>query len=184
MTSPRHKDPNLDLKVTLDAVFRRNVLIRPGALAVADPPNRSAFTGTPARRLNYAEADAAVTKLARQLKSLGMADRAIVAIQLPNTVESVLTMLAVIRAGMVAAPVPYLWRRSDIVTALRDINASALITTSQTGVDSHAEIACEAAVELFTLGFPCAFGASVPDGVTRLDLDAKTPPGEREFVPA
>jgi hypothetical protein len=183
LTSGRPKEPNLDLKVTLDAVFRRNVLIRPGALAIADPPDRPDFAGNAPRRLNYAEADAAVTKIARQLKSLGLPDQAIVAIQLPNTVESALTLLAVIRAGMIAVPMPLLWRRSDLVTALRDINVRAIITMTHLGDEAHAEVVCEAAAELFTLGFPCAFGADVPDGVIQLDLDAHAPPGERDHLP-
>lgn len=175
---------DLDPKVTLDAVFRRNVLMRPGALALADPSDRAIFTGNVPRCLNYAEADVAITKLAHQLKSLGLPDQAIVAIQLPNTVETILTLLAVLRAGMVAVPVPLLWRRSELVTALQEIGARAIVTMSRLGNEHYAEIACEAAAELFTLGFPCAFGADVPDGVIQLDLDAKAPPGERDVLPS
>ncbi len=160
-----------DPKVTLDAVFRRNVLMRPGALALADPPDRATAIGGMPRQFNYAEADVAVSRLARQLKALGLPDQALVVLQLPNTVEAVLTLLAVIRAGMVALPVPLLWRRSDLVTALRDVAPRAFVTTTRFGGKRPAETACEVAAELFTLGFPCAFGSEPPDGVIPLDLD-------------
>ena len=160
-----------DPKVTLDAVFRRNVLMRPGALALADPPDRATTLGGMPRQFNYAEADVAVSRLARQLKAIGLPDQALVAIQLPNTVEAVLTLLATIRAGMIALPVPLLWRRSDLVTALRDIAPRALITTTRFGDTKPAETACEVAAELFTLGFPCAFGPEPPDGIIPLDID-------------
>lgn len=174
-----HKPPThaayesgFDPKVTLDSVFRRNVLTRPGALAISDPPDRAAITGSVPRHFNYAEADVAVNRLARQLKTIGLPDHAVVAIQLPNTVEAVLTLLAVMRCGMIALPLPMLWRRSDLVTALREIGPRALITTTRFGEERPAEIACEAAAELFTLGFPCAFGPDAPDGVISLNLDS------------
>lgn len=160
-----------DPKVTLDAVFRRNVLMRPGALALADPPDRVSAIGGMPRQFNYAEADVAVSRLARQFRTIGLPERSLVAIQLPNTVEAVLTLLAVVRAGMIALPVPLLWRRSDLVTALRDIAPRALITMTRLADMRPAETACEVAAELFTLGFPCAFGPEPPDGVIPLDID-------------
>jgi hypothetical protein len=176
-------DTGFDPKVTLDSVFRRNVLMQPGALALADPPDRAASIGGAPRRFNYAEADAAVSRLARQLKAIGLPEQAVVAIQLPNTVEAIITLLAVTRAGMIAMPLPMLWRRSDLVTALREIAPRAFITTTKMGDERPAEIACEVAAELFTLGFPCAFGSDVPDGVIPLDLDVRTPGDSEPFPP-
>jgi acyl-CoA synthetase (AMP-forming)/AMP-acid ligase II len=108
-----------DPKVTLDSVFRRNVLMQPGALALADPADRAASIGGAPRQFNYAEADAAVSRLARQLKAIGLPEQAVIAIQLPNTVEAIITLLAVTRAGMIALPRPMLWRRSYLLTAVR-----------------------------------------------------------------
>src|SRR6185312_9495012 len=130
-----------------------------------------------------AEADVAVSRLARQLQSIGLPEHAVVAIQLPNTVEAVLTLLAVTRAGMTALPLPMLWRRSDLVTALREIAPRAFVTTTRFGDERPAEIACEAAAELFTLGFPCAFGLGAPDGVIPLELDGHSG-GESGSFPA
>jgi AMP-binding enzyme len=172
----------LEPSVALDAVFRRNVLTRPGALALSDPSDRAAFTDGLPRRLNYAGADVAVNRLAAQLKALGLPEGSTVALQLPNTVEAVLSLLAVLRAGLVAAPLPLLWRRADLVAALREINARAIVTMTRIGDERSAEIACEAAAELFSLGFPCAFGHAAPDGVIPLDLDAPTPPLDADLL--
>jgi len=160
-----------DPKVALDAIFRRNVLTRPGALALCDPADRATFTDGLPRRLNYAEADVAVNRIAAQLKVLGLPEGSTVAVQLPNTVEMILSLLAVLRAGLVAVPVPLLWRRADLVAALRQVDARAILTMARLNDERPAEVACEAAAELFSLGFPCAFGHMVPDGVIPLDLD-------------
>src|SRR5690606_4495945 len=87
------------------------------------------------------------------------------------------------RAGMVAVPVPVLWGRSELVAALSGVGPKALITLSRLGDERPAEAVCDAAAELFDLSFPCAFGASVPDGVIALDQESQSagfgvaPPG-------
>jgi len=157
--------------VSLDALFRANAAGRAAPIALADPANRADITDGAPRRLTYAEADAAVERLARQLRSFGLPAGSVVVVQLPNIVESVLSLLAILRAGMVAAPVPMLWRRSDLVSALAPIEPKALITLARLGDERPAEIACEAAAELFSLSFPCCFGENVPDGVIALDQE-------------
>ncbi len=182
--TPDFAKGGLDPKVALDAVFRRNVLTRPGALALCDPSDRATFTDGLPRRLNYAEADVAVNRLAAQMKALGLPEGSAVALQLPNTVEAALSLLALLRAGLIAVPVPLLWRRADLVAALREINARAIITMTRIGEARPAETACEAAAELFSLGFPCAFGPAVPDGVIPLDLDAAIPTQKADLASA
>ena len=157
--------------VSLDALFRANAAGRAASIALIDPPNRASFTDGAPRRLTYAEADAAVERLAWRLRSFGLPAGSIVAVQLPNIVESVLSLLAILRAGLIAAPVPMLWRRSDLVSALTRVEPKALITLVRLDDERPAEIACEAAAELFSLSFPCAFGENVPDGVIALDQD-------------
>src|SRR5262245_65514665 len=98
-------------RMTLDDLFRRDVERHGDAIALIDPPDRASFThGTP-KRLTYAEADRAVSAIAARLTDLGLKTDAIIALQLPNTIESVLTLLGVLRAGMIAAPLPLLWRQ-------------------------------------------------------------------------
>jgi hypothetical protein len=157
--------------ISLDGLFRANAAARPDAPALIDPANRASFTdGTPLR-LTYAQLDERVARLADRLASFGMPAGSVVAVQLPNIAESIISLLAVLRAGMVAVPVPTLWGRSELVAALSGVAPKALITLSRLGDERPAEAVCEAAAELFDLSFPCAFGANVPDGVIALDQE-------------
>lgn len=164
---------DLESRITLDALFRRNAAANPRAPALADPPDRASFTDGAPRTLDYGETDAAVERLARRLRSFGLPDRTAVAIQLPNTVEAVVTLLATLRAGMIALPVPVLWRRSDLVAAFGRMDVKAMVTVARLGGECPAEAACQAAADLFALSFPCAFGSDVLDGVVPLELDTK-----------
>jgi hypothetical protein len=154
---------------TLDDLFRRAGVRRPGALALIDPENRESFTDGAARRLTFAQADRAISGVAARLRALNLPTDAVVALQLPNTVESVVALLGTLRAGMIAAPVPALWHRHDAVAVLRSIGAKALLTCTRVGGAAQAEIAAEIAAEVFTIRQVCAFGANVPDGVATLD---------------
>ncbi|MEX0590050.1 MAG: class I adenylate-forming enzyme family protein, partial [Xanthobacteraceae bacterium] len=157
--------------VSLDALFRSNALNRPSAIAVVDPADRARYTDGAPRRLTYAEADAEVDRLAHRLQSFALPPGSVVAIQLPNLVEAVISLLAILRAGLTAVPVPMAWRRSDLVAALGKIEPKALLTLARFGDERPAEVMCEAAVELFHLSFPCVFGTQVPDGMIALDGD-------------
>jgi hypothetical protein len=165
---------------TIDDLFRRAGVRRPQALALLDPENRERFTDGPPRRLTFAEADRAISGVAARLRGLNLPTDAVVALQLPNTVESVVALLGVLRAGMIAAPLPLLWRRHDSVAVLRTIGAKALLTSTRIGAAPQAEIAAQIAAEVFSIRQVCAFGAAVPDGVAALDevfaADAESKP--------
>jgi hypothetical protein len=165
----RNSEPGAIDALTLDDMFRRICARSPGTLALIDPPNRAQFTDGVPRQLTYAEADRAISALARQLRALGLQTDAVVALQLPNTVESVVAFIAVLRAGMIAAPLPLLWRKQEIAEALRRVSAQAIVTASRIGTVAHAEIASQAAAEVFSVRFVGGFGLSLPDGVLPLN---------------
>jgi len=158
---------------TLDDLFRRAGVRRPDALALIDPPNGETITGGAPRRLTYAEADRAISALAAKLRGLSLQTDMVVALQLANTVDSVIALLGVLRAGMIAAPLPLLWREQEMVAALSRIGAKAIVTSSHVGPaaqsTSFAEIAMQAAAELFPIRHICGFGRDLPDGVVPLD---------------
>jgi acyl-CoA synthetase (AMP-forming)/AMP-acid ligase II len=104
--------------VSLDALFRANAAARPDAIALADSPNREKFTDGAPLRLTYTEVNERIDRLSRRLISFAMPAGSLVAVQLPNLVEAIVSLLAISRSGLVAAPVPMLWRRSDLVAAL------------------------------------------------------------------
>jgi hypothetical protein len=167
-------------RMTLDDLFRRAVDRRGDAVALIDPLDRAGFTdGTP-KRLTYAEADRVVSAIAARLLGQGLRTDAIVALQLPNTVESVLTLLGVLRAGMIAVPLPLLWRQAEAAQALSRIGARAFITCRRIGPVDHGELAMHIAAETFTIRFLCSFGERTPDGVVALDdvYDAESSPSE------
>jgi hypothetical protein len=157
------------VRATLDDLFRRALERRPDALALADPPDRFSFTDGPVRRLTYAQADRAISALAARLRSFGLPTDSVVAIQLPNTVESVVALLAVARAGLIAAPMPLLWRHADAAAALGRVAARALIGCQRIGDAVHGDVAMHIAMETFTIRFLCGFGDGLPDGVVPVD---------------
>ncbi len=162
---------------TLDDLFRRAGVRSPGTLALTDPPDRETFTDGAPRHLNYADADQAISAFAARLRGLGLNTDAVIALQLPNTVESVIALLGVLRAGMIAAPLPMLWRQLDVINALRGIGAKAIVTCARAGKLAPARSAVLAAAELFPIRHICAFGDDLPDGVLPLDeLFADTSP--------
>ena len=75
------------------------------------------FTDGAPRTLSFAQADCAISRRSKAARTW-IADRHLVAMQLPNTVESIVAFLGVLRAGMIAVPMPLLWRQQEIVAAL------------------------------------------------------------------
>jgi AMP-binding enzyme len=162
-------------RITLSELFHYAARRRPEALALADPPNRGDIAGGKPRRLSYAEADRAVAAIAARLRGMGLPTDAVVGIQLPNVVENALTVLGVLRAGMIAAPLPLLWRRAEAVTALARVGAKALITCGRIGANDYGQFALQTAAEVFSIRYVCGFGKDLPDGVVSFeDLFAKS----------
>jgi hypothetical protein len=83
---------------------------------------------------------------------------------LPNTVESVVAFLGILRAGMIAAPLPLLWREQEMTAALAKAGANAIVTHS-----ALAEVAIQVAAKLFPIRAVAGFGPDLPDGVVSLD---------------
>src|SRR5271170_5751183 len=155
--------------ITIEEVFHRHAQRRPDALALADAANRETFTDGAPRRLTYAEADRMVTAIAGRLRLMGLPTDAIVGIQLPNIVENILVTLGVLRAGMIAASLPLLSRRTDAVAALARIGAKALFTCSRVGTFNHGQHATAVAADVFSIRYVCGFGNNLPDGVVSFD---------------
>jgi AMP-binding enzyme len=154
---------------TVDSVFRRALMRRSSALALVDPPNRESFTDGAPRRLTYADADLMIAAIAGRLRRMGLQTDAIIGIQLPNIVESVLVFLGVLRAGMIPALLPLLWRRADAITALSRVGAKMLITCGRVGAVEHGDLALHIAAEIFPIRYVGAFGRNLPDGAVPLD---------------
>ncbi|NVO13797.1 MAG: AMP-binding protein [Rhodoplanes sp.] len=177
-------------RVTLDDLISRALARAPDALALVDGGHRDSALGGAPLRLTWAEVDRIVSAIARQFRSLGLSTDSVVALQLPNTAESVLALLGVLRAGMIAAPVPLLWRRAELAAALARVSAKAIVAGGRIGGTDLAEVAMTAAADAFTVRAVCAFGRDLPDGVVPLDPLLTAPAGgpfqaaERAINPA
>jgi hypothetical protein len=154
---------------TLDDLFRRAGVRHAQALALIDPSDCEPLTGAAPRGLTYAEADGAISALAAKLRGLGLPTDTVVGLQLANTVTSVIALLGILRARLIAAPLPLLWRRQEMVAALSRVGAKAIITTARIGASAPAKTAMQVAAELFPIRHICGFGRDLPDGVVPLD---------------
>ena len=117
-----------------------------------------------------------MSAIAARLRGLGLVPDHVVAVQLPNSVEGVLAFLGILRADLIASPLPLLWRRADCAAALAMIDARAFVTASRIGMVKHCEIAMYAAADAFMVRHVGVFGGS-HDGMVALD-DALNDGGE------
>jgi hypothetical protein len=154
---------------TLDALFRRILARKPDAPALLDPVNKQRITGQAPRRLTFAEADREISALAAHFIEAGLPSNSVVAVQLPNTVEFMLTVLAAHRAGLVVALFPLLWRQAELTVALNRTGARAIVTAARIDGVSHADLAMNAAAEAFSIRHVCGFGNDLPEGMASLD---------------
>lgn len=155
---------------TLDGLFKRILARKPDGLALLDPVNKQRITGQPPRSLTFAEADRAITALSAHFIESGLPSNSVIAVQLPNTVEFMLTVLAAHRAGLVVALFPLLWRQAELTVALNRTGARAIVSMSRIDGVVHSDLAMNAAAEAFSIRHVCGFGGDLPEGMASLDL--------------
>ena len=155
---------------TLDGLFRRILARQPDAPALLDPLNKQRITGQAPKRLTFAQADRAISALAAHFIEAGLPVNSVIGVQLPNTVEFMLTVLAALRAGLIVALLPQLWRQAELTVALNRTGARAIVTTSSIDGVNHADLAMNAAAEAFSIRHVCGFGDDLPEGMASLDL--------------
>ena len=154
---------------TLDTLFKRILARQPDALALVDPPNKQRVTGQAPKRLTYAQADRMISSLAAHFIESGLPSNSVIAVQLPNTIEFALTVLAAFRAGLVVAVLPLLWRQSELTMALNRTAARAIVTSSKVDGVIYSDLAMNAAAEAFSIRHVCGFGGDLPEGMASLD---------------
>lgn len=154
--------------LSLDDIFRRTVGAKPAADALFDPADKLRITGHAPQQMTFEQADRAITNLASHFAASGLQTGAVLAVQLPNTIEAILVIMAGIRAGLVVAPIPLLWRQSELNDALNRIRARSLVTMSRINGVDHCDLAMNAAAATFTIRHVGVFGDEVPDGVSPL----------------
>ena len=154
---------------TLDTLFKRVLSRQPDRLALVDPANKARVTGQPPQRLTYAQADRMISSLAAHFIESGLPANSVIAVQLPNTIEFALTVLAAYRAGLVVAVLPLLWRQAELTMALNRTAARAIVTSSRVDGIVYSDLAMNAAAEAFSIRHVCGFGTDLPEGMASLD---------------
>ena len=166
---------------TLDDVFRCNAEANPMRLAVADPLNRADIDGQAPRRLTYAELDAEVQACATALLDLGLTKDDVVAVQLPNATDLLVTFLACWRLGLIVSPMPVQWRAHELGDILGFVRAKAVVTTSAIRGHDHAGMMRDVTAKLSPCPhliitdkttWPVADGAAVANHMGRHPADA------------
>lgn len=166
-------------RMTLDGLLRRAAENRPAALALVDAPNRPHIVGGEPRRFDWAGLDAAVDTLAGRLRAHAFPTDSVVATQFPLGSDGIVALFAVIRAGLIAAPLPLGWGRREIVRHLQRLGARAILTAGRAGPVDCADIMRFAAAEAFSVRSVMSIGAPVLDGVVALDETLLAAAGER-----
>lgn len=167
---------------TLDTLFQRTLARQPHAPALLDPINKMRVTGHIPRRLTYAEADRTIEALSAHFVEAGLPANSVIAVQLPNTIEFVLTILAAHRAGLVVAVLPLLWRHAELTAALNRTAARAIVTMSKVDGVIYSDLAMHAAAEAFSIRHVFGFGSELPEGMASLDDVLTRPPGKTRSV--
>jgi acyl-CoA synthetase (AMP-forming)/AMP-acid ligase II len=116
---------------TVDDVFRAAVRDAGPQLALADPPNRDSLSGGAPRRLTFTALDAEVDRLAALLLAIGLSKDDVLAVQLPNIVESAIAFLACARLGVVFCPIAIQFRAHELDYLLRKSRAKAVVTVAR-----------------------------------------------------
>jgi acyl-CoA synthetase (AMP-forming)/AMP-acid ligase II len=159
---------------TLDGLFQRILARQPDALALLDPLNKPRITGQAPRRMTFAQADQAIAGLAAHFVEAGLPVNSVIGVQLPNSVEFMLTVLAAHRAGLIVALLPQLWRQAELTAALNRTGARAIVTTAKINGVNHADLAMHAAAEAFSIRYVGGFGDDLPEGMASLDQALKS----------
>ncbi|WP_269582124.1 AMP-binding protein [Roseibium sp. Sym1] len=169
--------------VPLDELFSRTAAEYPGRLALVDAPDRATWTGGTPRKLTYGEADREIDRLAAFYKTVGLAADHVIGLQAPNTVDTVIAVLAALRADLILSPLPLHWRQKNVLEALNSIGAKGFVAADRVETRDVGVAARDVAADLFSLRFVFGLGKDVPDGLIELGPMLAEMGNELKFTP-
>ncbi|MGD9942424.1 MAG: class I adenylate-forming enzyme family protein [Burkholderiaceae bacterium] len=124
-----------------DTLLRANAARVPDREAIIDPPNRAAVCDGAPQRIDWRSLENAVERLADNLAACGLAKDDVALIQMANTWELLAVYLACFRRGIIASPVPALYREHELGYIIDHTSAKALFTNRRIGKFDHARMA-------------------------------------------
>lgn len=110
--------------------LQRNVAEHGDEICLVDAPDKQAFLHQPPRRLTWAELEAAVDQCAAHFYAHGIRAGDALGIQIPNSVELVITYLALNRLGAILSPYPMAYRRHEIAQLAEIVGLRAMVTAA------------------------------------------------------
>jgi acyl-CoA synthetase (AMP-forming)/AMP-acid ligase II len=154
---------------TLDQILMRHAAATPDRLAVVDFVDRQDWTSGRPQSFTYAELAARVDLFASFFNMLGLLPDTVVAVQMPPVTDAVAVLLALSRAGLVAAPMPLALREKELAERLTFLGAKAIVTQADVLDQPLGVQMRDVAAELFNIRFVFCAGDRVPDGLVELD---------------
>ncbi len=127
----------------IDGLFQARVAADPDRPALVDPLNRVDLVGGEPETLTWRELDDRVWRAAAVLHAQGVGAGSVVGVQLPNTVEIVVTFLAVVRLGAIVCPFPVQYRSHELITLSETAGVEVYVTSGRIGTRQAAAEALE-----------------------------------------
>ena len=149
----------------------------PDQLAVCDDLRSKKWSQSEPRQLTWHALNQEVEALALFFRGLGLADDAVIATYGGNTVDFYATVLAIHRAGFIAAPLPLYWREHELSAYCQETEVSVLIAADRVEDDQPALRIRDLSQELLDVKYVFGFGEELPDGVLNVGAIIKSVEG-------
>lgn len=167
--------------VTLVELLHRNAQAVPEAIAFEDV-GAGAVPGLSAS-YSFAAAERRINGLAAFFAAVGLRPDMVLGIHLPPCADAAIILFAALKAGLVVAPLPIYWTKSEIEAAIEAASIKAMVTGSEIEDEPSGELVRDVAADTFAIRFVFAVGDGQPDGLIDLsevltDLDALGEPPE------
>ena len=137
----------------------------PDQLAVCEDLRSAKWSQNQPRQLTWHALNQEVETLALFFHGLGLAEDAVIATYGANTVDFYATILAIHRAGFIAAPLPLYWREHELSAYCRETEISVLIAADRVEDDEPALRIRDLSQDLLGVKYVLGFGSNLPDGV-------------------
>ena len=98
---------------TIQHYLKQLVEETPEKEAIIDPANKASLCNTPAYTLTYAQLQERIDQVATALHQQGIRKDDIVALQMPNIVELVISYYAILKVGAISSPIPIQYREFE-----------------------------------------------------------------------
>ncbi len=160
----------------MDLVYR-NAQETPEEEAIVDPYNRKELVGTEPKRMTYAQFIRAVDRLAIKFLELGIKKDDVIAVQLPNVVELIVTYLAASRVGAIITPLGVQYRSHEVGYVLDLCEPVAYVTVTTFNRFKYIEMIRKLEPRYPKLKAIIGTGVNeeIPDGVIHFEEIVNTP---------